>query len=174
MSTLIDSLRHPRLSLRTFTDAPSWPVALWSALTAIAILGSCFYGASLARVLSWNPQGSALWLALSSGLGWCVLGPVLIVTTHQRPRVLAQACLVTMAYGEGVLFIGGMLDLFVPLGHPGVVNAGIVATSNVVMALALAAQLQALEVPLWKTLACWMLALNGSGALFFFLFRHLR
>lgn len=174
MPTIIESLRHPRLSLRAFADAPSWPVAHWSALTAIAILGSCLYGASLARVLPWNPRGSALWLALSSGLGWCVLGPVLILATRQRPRVLAQACLVTMAYGEGVLFIGGMLNLFVPLGHPGVVNASVVAASNVVMALTLAAQLWALEVSPLKTIACWMLALNGSGALFFFLFRHLR
>ncbi|HET6330445.1 MAG TPA: hypothetical protein VFF76_06605 [Holophagaceae bacterium] len=173
MPTLLTSLLHPRRTLRAFAAAPAWPVATWSALTAIAVIGSCFYGASLARVLPWDPRGSALWLALSSGLGWCVLGPMLILATRQHPKVLAQACLVTMAYGEGVLALGAVANLILSLRHPGLVNAGVVAASNVVMALALASQLKSLGVALWKTLACWMLALNGSGALFFLLFRHL-
>ncbi|MBS1767152.1 MAG: hypothetical protein JST05_07105 [Acidobacteria bacterium] len=173
MPTLIASLRHPRRTLKAFATAPFWPVATWSALAAIAVVGSGFYGASLARVLPWDPRGSALWLALSSGLGWCVLGPALIFATRQRPKALAQACLVTMAYGEAVLCIGALLNLFVHAEHPGLLNAGAIALSNALMAFALASQLRALGVPLWKTLACWMLALNGSGALFFFLFRHL-
>lgn len=174
MPTLINSLRIPRATLRTFAAAPTWPIATWSMLSAIAVIGSCFYGASLARVLPWDPSGSALWLALSSGLGWCMLGPTLILATRRHPKVLAHACLVTMAYGEGVLCIGGVLNISVPMSHPGLYNGGVVATSNVVMALALATQLRVLGVPTWRTLLCWMLALNGSGALFFFLFRHLR
>jgi len=173
MPTLFASLRHPRLTLKAFASAPFWPVATWSALTAIAVIGSYFYGASLAHVLPWDPRGSALWLALSSGLGWCVLGPMLIAATRQHPKALAQACLVTMAYGEGVLVIGALINLFIRMDHPVFANALVIAVSNVVMAFALASQLRALEVPIWKTLACWMLALNGSGALFFFLFRHL-
>ncbi|HZU52910.1 MAG TPA: hypothetical protein VFF77_03380 [Holophagaceae bacterium] len=173
MPTLFASLRHPRLTLKAFASAPSWPVTAWSALTAIAVIGSCFYGASLARVLPWDPRGSTLWLALSSGLGWCVLGPALIFATRQHPKALVQACLVTMAYGEAVLFIGACLNLFVRVTHPALLNASVVAGSNVVMAFALASQLRVLGVPAWKTLACWMLALNGSGALFFFLFRRL-
>jgi hypothetical protein len=173
MPTLFASLRHPRLMLKSFANAPSWPIATWSALMAIAVIGSCFYGASLAHVLPWDPQGSALWLALSSGLGWCVLGPALILATRRHPKALAHACLVTMAYGEGVLFIGALLNLSIRTDHPSPVNVAVIAVSNAVMACALADQLRALGVSVWKTLACWMLALNGSGALFFFLFRHL-
>lgn len=173
MPTLFASLRHPRLTLKAFAIAPSWPVTAWSALTAIAVIGSCIYGASLALVLPWDPRGSALWLAISSGLGWCILGPVLILVMGQSPKALAHACLVTMAYGEGVLFIGALLNLFVRVTHPGLVNAVVIAISNVVMASALTSQLRVLGIPPWKTLACWMLALNGSGALFFFLFRRL-
>ena len=174
MDTLTRSLLHPTETLQAFARAPHWPLRRWAGLTAIAVGGSCFYGASLARVLPWHPGGAALWLALSSGLGWCVLGPVLIAVTRQDPRVLAQACLVTMAYGEGVLGTGGLINLLVRLPHPGLVNAGVVAASNVLMALALAGQLRAVGVPPLKTLLCWMLALNGSGAGFFFLLRHLR
>ena len=56
--------------------------------------------------------------------------------------------------------------------HVGALS-GVVAASNIVMAFALASQLKSLGVAPWKTLACWMLALNGSGTLFFLLFRHL-
>lgn len=173
MDTLARTLRHPALALQAFARAPHWPFRRWTALTGIAVGGSCLYGASLARVLPWHPGGAALWLALSSGLGWCVLGPVLIAATRQDPKVLAQACLVTMAYGEGVLAAGAALNLALPMAHPGWANAGIVALSNAVMAFALIRQLQGLGVPAARTFACWMLALNGSGALFFFLLRRL-
>lgn len=167
------TLLRPVTALDSVRQNASHPIRLWTSLAAIAVLGSLFCGAALAQQLDWNIGGAGLWMALSAGLGWCVLGLVLMISTRQPLRVLAQACLVTMAYGEGVLFVGAMFNLFVRMAHPGWVDAGMIGISNVVMAASLIVQLRSLGVPAWKTLACWMLVLNGSGALFFFLFRHL-
>lgn len=52
------------------------PFRRWAGLVFIAIVGSAFYGATLALVLrGWTLQGSALWLTLSAGFAWCVFIP---------------------------------------------------------------------------------------------------
>jgi hypothetical protein len=172
------SLRHPLRQLRAFEQQRptprTLPLATWGALTAIAVGGSAVYGASLARVLpGWRPREGALWLALSAGAGWCVFGPGLIRVTGKHPFVCAQACMVTMAYGEGVLVTGAVLNALLadrqqlPWLDRGRFNFGWIGFSNVVMAATLAGQMRAIGVPPWKTLATWMALLNGSGAAFF-------
>ena len=172
------SLRHPRQQLAAF-DATTptlsrLPYLTWGFLTAIAVIGSCIYGASLSLVFpQWRPTAGALWLALSAGLGWCVFGPALVVATRRNAFTLAHACLVTMAYGEAVLVLGAALNLLLrvtslmALVPPGPFNLAWVAFSNVVMATVLTLQLHVIHVPRWKTLLTWMVALNGSGAVFF-------
>lgn len=180
---LFAALRYPLRFLQGFEAAgPSLrtiPYATWAGLTAIAFLGSFVYGASLSlAVPDWDPKGGALWMALSAGLAWCVLGPTLVFLTRKSAFVLAHACLVTMSYGEGVLVTGALLNLLLAAGigqtaGPGVFNIGWVGLSNVVMAVTLTRQLAAIGVSPWKTLLCWVFALNGSGTVFFYLFRSL-
>jgi len=174
-------LRHPRRQLAAF-DATrpalaTVPYLTWCLLTAIAVIGSFIYGASLSLVLpQWRPGAGALWLALSAGLSWCVFGPVLVVAARRSAFTCAHACLVTMAYGEAVLCVGAMLNLLLKAATivpPGPFNLAWVGLSNIVMATALAIQLRAVEVPIWKTLLAWMLVLNGCGAVFFALFQRL-
>lgn len=156
------------------------PYTTWGALTGIAVGGSAIYGASLSRVFPrWRLTGSALWLALSAGGGWCVFGPALVLMSRRNAFTCAHACLVTMAYGEGVLLTGAGINLLLA-GRRGVgrldpraFNLAWVGLSNVVMAAALMLQLRAVGVPAWKTLLLWMAVLNGSGALFFWSFRRL-
>ncbi len=182
--TLWLSLRFPRATLRRVEDRrhdhQPLPYATWGALTGIAVAGSAVYGASLSLVLPrWRPTGGALWLALSAGAGWCVFGPTLVVVTRRDPFALAHACLVTMAYGEGVLVGGAMLNALLaraPEPQPidaTAFNLGWVGLSNVVMASALALQLRVLGVPARTSLLLWMGALNGSGAVFFRVLRGL-
>jgi hypothetical protein len=177
-------LRHPRQQLVAFDATaptlPNLPYLTWGLLTGIAVIGSCIYGASLSLVFpQWRPTAGALWLAMSAGLGWCVFGPTLVMVTCRNAFTLAHACLVTMAYGEAVLVVGAALNLLLRVTNlmaavpPGPFNLTWVALSNVVMATVLTLQLHAIQVPRWKTLLTWMVALNGSGALFFWWFQRL-
>lgn len=177
-------LWHPRQQLRAFDAAsPSLtelPYGTWAWLTLIAVAGSLLYGASLSLVLpQWRTTGGALWMTLSAGLSWCVFGPALVLLTRRKLFTLAHACLVTMAYGEGVLVsAAGINALLAFSGHQGLPDASLfnliaVAAANGTMAVALALQLQAVGVPMGKTLLAWMVLQNGSGAAFFWLFRHL-
>src|SRR5258705_319141 len=76
----------------------------WVALVFVAIAGSLFYGASLGLVLpGWDIAAAALWLALSAGLAWCVLIPVLCWVGRVGIASCFDACLVSMAFGEIVL-----------------------------------------------------------------------
>jgi len=142
----------------------------WAVLTAIAFGGSAFYGASLAHAIpGWQPWRGALWLTASAGFGWILLGPALIYFTKQKPFDLADACLVAMAWGEAVLFLGGLANFSLaslPTG-PTLFNAMVVGISNVVMVSVLANRLQRLRVPIPTTLALWFLVLDGGGALAF-------
>lgn len=177
-------LKHPRRQLVAF-DATrpalsKLPYLIWLLLTGVAVIGSCIYGASLSLVLpQWRPTAGAAWLALSAGLGWCVFGPTLVVVTGRNPFTLAHACLVTMAYGEVVLVLGAVLNLLLRMTNlltlipPGPFNMAWVALSNFVMATVLTHQLNAIQVPPWKTLLIWMIGLNGSGAVFFWWFQRL-
>lgn len=177
-------LRHPLRQIQTFDEAQATrafvPFKLWSRFSAIAVGGSLVYGASLGLLFRrWRPERSALWLALSAGGGWCVFGPVLILVSRRRMRTCAQACLTTMAYGEAVLVSGAGINLWLRL-RGGCKewflarwNSAVVGFSNLVMLMALTRQLRALDVPVWKTVLSWMVALNGSGAALFALFRRL-
>jgi hypothetical protein len=86
--------------------------------------------------------------------------------------------MVTMVYGEAVLILGAVLNfaayrlwhaenalrlgaLAIPL------NFSFVGLANVLMACVLAVQFEGLGVSAWRTLACWMVCLNGVGALLF-------
>lgn len=181
--SLWSALRHPRTHMRQFAATPpdlsTLPVPTWASLVSIAVGGSAIYGASLSlRFPGWRPTSGALWLALSAGLGWCVFGPTLVLVTRRNPCTCAHACLVTMAYGEAVLVSGALANLVQTHApphnqlDPTHFNLATVGVSNVVMATALALQLRELGIPPAQTLLLWIAALNGSGALFFWLFHR--
>lgn len=181
-SALWPVLRYPLRQIRAFDRAHysvyTLPYKVWAQLTAIAFIGSFLYGASLSLAIpGWNPQNGALWIAASAGLGWCILGPALIAATRRHPFTLAHACLTTMAYGEAVLVTGALLNLTASaLGitaGTSVFNIVWVGFSNLIMGAALTRQLGAIGVPAIITLLCWILALNGSGAVFFAVFYRL-
>jgi hypothetical protein len=146
-------------------------------LIAIAILGSLAYGASLSLVLPGRQMlGSAAWLALSAGLGWCVFIPALVFVSRQPAGVCIDNCLVTMAYGEILLILGATGNVLLMRAHamnPIAFNIACVALSNLAMAAVVSRRMSRLHVPPWKTLGLWMIVLNGSGALFFYLLRFL-
>lgn len=154
------------------------PIVCWSTLSAIAVGGSCLYGSSLALVMKgWHCWSSALLLTLSAGLAWCIFGPILVMVTKKNAFTCAHASLVTMAYGEMVLAMGALLNI---LGvsesrflfpDPASFNIAWVSLSNVTMATALSVQLAGVRVAPWKTLLTWILALNGSGFLFFIILK---
>lgn len=181
--SLISCLSSPRKQLRAFElsclSLKELPYNTWIALTVIAVVGSCLYGASLSLVLpDWQPTGGALWILLSAGLGWFIFGPSLIYITKKNIFICAQACMITMAYGEGVLTIAALVNLFLYFNLPvsldlAMLNFTMVVVSNIVMATVLTLQMQAIQVAWWKSLLTWMLALNGSGVVFFYLLRQI-
>lgn len=182
-NSLTKSLIYFREQIKAFDETvssvtlSSLPYMLWGSLTAIAIVGSCIYGASLSLVLpTWKPTDGALWVLLSAGLAWFIFGPTLILVTKKNVFTCAHACMVTMAYGEGVLAVAAFANLIIAFNLPVSFNVSLfnffmVFISNIVMALVLTLQMQAISVAWWKTLLTWVLALNGSGAVFFWLFR---
>lgn len=158
-------------------DTPAQPIPWlrWVALGFVAVAGSLLYGASLSLVLpGWESWSAAVWLALSAGIAWCVLIPVLCRVGRVAWVPCCDACLLTMAVGEGVLVSGALLNtlLWMACGsvHAAAINGVVVGISNVVMASVLAHRLRLHGVPPRRTWAAWMLALNGSGAVFFFIF----
>lgn len=137
----------------------------------IAVVGSFLYGASLSLVLEWSAVGGALWLAISAGAGWCVFIPALIAITKLRGVSCVHASLVTMAYGEGILTLGALLNVALwwaaaPI-DAALLNYGTIALSNLVMAATLAAQLQAIGGRIWTVLLTFFLVLDGAGAVIF-------
>jgi hypothetical protein len=153
---------------------PRWtiPVTRWSLLLAVAVGGSLLYGGSLGLVLPGSHRGgAALWLTLSAGLAWCVFIPSLWLTTALPLGRCLDACLVTMAAGEVVLASGALLNAVLwwrdLSANAALINALVVAISNVAMAALLALQLRRFGIAVAHTLALWMLTLNGSGAVFF-------
>ena len=143
-------------------------------LTLIAVGGSLIYGAALASSFpGWPVSKGAFWITLSSGCGWLVFGPLLWLVTRRPPLMLAEACLVTMAWGELILVPGAGFDWLLLRGthlDSAWVNASIVGISNVVMACSIVVQLRKVRVPKGKTVAMWILGLDGSGAIFFYIF----
>ncbi|HEU5439433.1 MAG TPA: hypothetical protein VFU88_09095 [Ktedonobacterales bacterium] len=189
--TLWASLRHPCAQIRAFAALQAeiaaghgrWrsvPYRLWGTLSAIALGGSLLFGAALGVSFpAWRAGRGAAWLALSAGLSWLLFGPLLVRVTRHGLLTCAHACLVTMAYGEMVLVPGAAL-LWLRASWPGLFplppaiwGVGLVGVSNLVMAALFAVQMSALQVPLRRSLACWLVALDGSGALLFALFARL-
>ena len=169
MMLLWRTLRQPRMQLYAFEARESLrreiALATWGWLAAIAVAGTLLYGATLPRV-------SAIQLLAATGLSWCLFGPALVLLTQRRISTCAHACLVTMAYGIGVLAVGAGINLLLRPGP--LFNALWVALSNVVMAAALVRQLSTLGVRAWRTLAAWVLALDGAGLALFWMFGGLR
>ena len=156
------------------------PLGLWTALVGFAVVGSCVFGASLSLVLpAWDMARTAGWFAVSAGLAWCVFIPGLRFCLGVPWLRACHVALVTMAGGEVILCSGAFANILLTVthstAHAGVFNTGTVAISNVAMCLLLAAQLRGDGIPARRTVAAWMLVLNGSGALFFaLLFRFVR
>lgn len=144
---------------------------VWIGLVFVAFAGSLFFGASLAWAFpSWNRLHGALWLTLSAGTGWLLLGPTLIGVSRRPVREIAFACLVAMAYGEAVLAIGAVANFLLrEHGDPVWRNGLVVAASNVVMAGRLSTLLARNGVAVWKTLAAWVFVLDGGGAVAFWI-----
>ena len=169
MTTLWRTLRQPRMQLYAFEARESLrrEIALgtWGWLAAIAVAGTLLYGATLPRV-------SALQLLAATGLSWCLFGPALVLVTRLRISTCAHACLVTMAYGIGVLAVGAGIN---NLLRPGpLFNAAWVGLSNAIMAATLVRQLSTVGVRWWRTLATWLVALDGSGLALFWILGGLR
>ncbi len=168
---LLSALLHPRRALREFEAREFWPWPVWIPLGLLAVGGSLIFGASMARHLNWSFWGSAWWLTLGSGSGWFLLGPTLRGVTGLSWRLLAHACMVTMAYGELVLLSGAAVFRIWPPTHPMEAHLLLIGFSNLVMGTALVFQLKAVGVPRWHTVFCWCGALNGGGALCFYVLR---
>jgi hypothetical protein len=162
MTMLWRALRHPRMQLYAFDSREGlrreMARSTWGWLAFLAVAGTVLYGATLPRV-------SAPRLLGATGLSWCLFGPALVGVTHRRISTCAHACLVTMAYGIGILAVGAGINLLLDPGP--LFNALWVGLSNAVMGSALVRQLATLGVPPWRTIAAWVVALDGPGALLF-------
>lgn len=118
-------------------------VAKFGVLTLVAVGGSLIFGAAAGAVLASisTLRGAAL-LTLSTGCSWVLFGALLCLVTRRPPLNLAEACLITMAYGEAILVSGALLDFGLLSSHtnlidPGILNGSIVLVSNIVMAAVL-------------------------------------
>jgi hypothetical protein len=170
--SLLGCLVHPCVQTRAFNESSpalhNLPYPLWIVLVLLAIGGSLLYGASLSLVIpQWHPLSGALWLALSAGIAWCIFGPLLVILSHSSPFTCAHSCLTTMAYGELILVAAAAFNLIGAIGQFHALsyvlsNILFVALSDAIMAIMLTLQMQALGMPLWKTLAAWIFVLNGS------------
>lgn len=139
---------------------------------ALAFAGSGLFGASLSLVLpGWGSAPAALWLIASAGMAWVIFIPALTVL-HRLPLLIClDAALIAITGGEVVLLSGAMGNLVAwssgAILHAAAINFAVVAISNVVMAALLARELRKHGVAITRTIAAWVLILDGSGALFF-------
>lgn len=177
--TLADVLWQPVKVLRELDTRRAVAWHLWGQCAAIAVLGSLFFGLSLVRILpELDATGSSLWFMASAGVAWIFFGPLLRIVTGLPWKILAQACLVTMVFGELILVAGAVFHFVFGAMLKGTAVAmgsalAWVALSNGVMATMLALQLKGVGVVVWQSVVLWIFGLNGLGALFFFLFRDL-
>lgn len=141
--------------------ALSWGARL--ALGAVAVAGSAAYAASFA----WAPQaGEAVRLArpiaIAAGLSWPAFGAALLLATRRRPSVLAwaDACLVTMAPGIGVLLLSALLNLL----HRGTTPAHglVLLLSNAAMAGVFVSRARRLGMRAPLAVALWVGVLDGA------------
>lgn len=153
------------------------PLRRWLSQGVLAVGGSLAYGASLGlaihhgRVLQ-----TAVWVMLSAGLSWLVFIPALALAARRSFFLCLDRCLLAMAWGEVVLLAGAGVNLLLGYTHlmsPVPFNIVCVAVSNIVMTSVISRRMSSLGIPLLKTIFLWLVALNGSGALSFYLFRSL-
>ena len=143
-------------------------------LCAVAVAGSMIYGASIAySVPGLDLWLAALWLTMSAGSAWPVFAALLVSLTRTRWTIAADACLVTMAWGELVLVAGSIGNWTGIPFEPVAYNIAVVGLSNLVMCAVLALRLGRVGVPVAQTVFAWVVGLNGTGALSFFLFHRL-
>jgi hypothetical protein len=175
--TLGACLINPGRTAKVIATSPAHiPWRTWGALIGIAVGGSCIFGGTLAPFFpEWNFLRGALWITLSAGLSWCIFIPTLSLISRQNLAVIFHASLVTMAYGEAVLVTAAAINLVlyglkIPV-PAAAFNLAAVGLSNVVMLAGLALPLSGLGIRLLTTIFTWFIFLNGSGVLFFRLFR---
>jgi hypothetical protein len=157
-------LAAPRATLellrsRERTGLIALPWGSWVLLTALAFAGTAAFGIrqGLSAEGSWT---EAARLVFSAGGAWAMLIPALCLAARLGLPVVFHASLVTMACGEAALVAGALL--------PGFPAWAWVVLSNVTMAAVLCALLAPLRVPWKKTLALWIVVLDGTGALLYF------
>ena len=169
MRTLWRCLRHPRAQLYAFDHREcvrhEIQCTTWIWFVVFAIVGTPIYALSI-------PKGCAgipfMVFYISTGISWCLFGSALVLITRRRISTCAHACLVTMTYGIGVLSVGAGINVLLRPGP--LFNALWVALSNVIMAAALVRQLATVGVRGWRTLATWVVFLDGVGAVLFWMF----
>jgi len=149
-------------------------VVRFGLLTLVAVGGSLIYGAAAGAVVP-RVQSGALLLTLSTGCSWVLLGLLLCAITHKPIISLADACLVTMAFGEGVLLVGALVDWGILVSKdsardPLTLNVLIVLVSNIVMAWVFVFRLRKLGVGRGVSLSLWLFGLNASWPGFLWLF----
>ncbi|NJK90414.1 MAG: hypothetical protein HC904_00425 [Blastochloris sp.] len=161
----------------------SWsgiPWAGWTVMSLMAVMGSLIYGYALVTTagLSMGWEGGVL-VAVPAGLGWCVLGLALLGLTKRHPIFLAQVCLVSMFWGEIWLLCGAVLNLAVidALGWSDrevwFFNGIWILLSNLLMFFVWSVSLIQVGESWRKLLFLWLVVLNGTGLLAFFLLRSL-
>ena len=141
-------------------------------MIGVAIGGSLLYGASLSRALGSDALGSALWLTICAGLGWAALIPALILASKLSMAAILRDCLVSICFGEAVLALGAIGN-FSQLWTGVLANSLVVLCSNVTMGAVLAGLLRQRGFSAWKTVAIWVVVLDGVGALAFWLLSFL-
>jgi len=151
-------------------------VAKFLLLGSVAVGGSLLFGAAAGAVLpAISIAKGGLLLTLSTGCSWLVFGALLIMVTKKPILSLAEICLVTMAYGEAVLVSGAACDW--ALLRPGVArldpawtNGLIVLAADILMCAMFASQLSRSGVARRTSIGLWVLGLNGSWAVFLWVF----
>ncbi|MEZ5301164.1 MAG: hypothetical protein R3F11_11000 [Verrucomicrobiales bacterium] len=181
MNDLIESFFHPVRYLLALRDRgaalAAAPRGIWLLFAAIAVAGSILFGASAAWVIPalGSPLASGVKLMAAAGIGWIVLGPLLLVWSRLPAVLCAHACLLAMVYGEAILEIAVLANFvawrFAPpaVGVATAWNAFVVGASNALMAWAMVAQLKALGFPPRRMLALWFGVLNPVGAAAFWM-----
>ena len=147
----------------------------------IAVAGTALFGFSFGLVYTstGTPWNWSLAITIAAGCGWLVFIPGILLIIAKENRTLAiHACLMTMVFGEAVLEIGTILNLIgywrenISSEHALVGNCVLVAISNLVMAIAICAQLKAVNLSVRRVIILWTVLLNAVGAgAFFFLYQ---
>ena len=173
LDDFFQNLFHPVRFLGELSTRNKSPWSLWVLYGGIAVAGTLLFGFSFGLV---HTGTGTAWdwswvVTLAAGCGWMAFIPVVLLLSAGNNRTLAiHACLMTMVYGEAVLEIGTILNLIgywmqnVSSHHALIGNISLVAFSNIIMAVAICTQLNALNFSKVRALSLWVVLLNGVGA----------